>query len=133
MKAHLQAVRAIVASLGYDVHIGDVPSSAAYPYVLLWGSGGRMTSPTLCGAQDDLNDLFGVTMTATNASAALDMPPMIRTALLGSQLVVPGRFVQPLSLYDSQNVQVDAQVTLPRSNRHPAYVVDLYRVISEPA
>ena len=68
MKAHLQAVRAIVASLGYDVHIGDVPGSATYPYVLLWGSGGRMTSPAMCGAQDDLNDLFGVTMTASPTS-----------------------------------------------------------------
>lgn len=133
MKAHLDAAKAILEGIGYPVHIGDVPGSATYPYVLLWSSAGNLDSPAMCGEQSDLNDLMRVTMTATTSHAALFMAPTIRQALIGVRLAVPGRFVQPLRLSGSEPVRVDSQVTLPRTSRHPAFVVDSYRVISEPA
>lgn len=133
MKAHLDAAKAILEGIGYAVYIGDVPGSATYPYVLLWSSAGNLDSPAMCGEQSDLDDLMYVTMTAVTSDAALFMAPTIRQALIGARLVVPGRFVQPLRITGSQRVQVDQQVTLPKPNRHPAFVVDSYRVISEPA
>lgn len=133
MRAHLDAAKALLENIGYDVHIGDVPGSATYPYVLLWSSAGNLVSPTMCGEQSELNDLMYVTMTAATAPAALFMAPTIRQALMGARLAVPGRFVQPLRHAGSTRVQADQQVTLPKPNRHPSYVVDSYRVISEPA
>lgn len=132
MRAHLLAIKALIQPLGYPVHIGDVAGSATYPYVLLWASGGDVRADELDGAQDDLNDLVGVTMVASSADAALMIPPAVRAALIGARPVVAGRHVQPLRLYDSQRVQSDPQITLPSNNRHPAFVVDLYRLISEP-
>jgi len=126
------AAKALIEPLGYPVHIGDVPGSLSYPYVLLWASGGDITADEMDGAQDDLNDLIGVTMVATNSDAALRIPPAVRAALLGVRLEVEGRHVQPLRLFDSQRVQSDTQTTLPGTNQRPAFVVDLYRVISEP-
>lgn len=133
MRSHLLAVKALIAPLGYQVYIGDVPGAPLHPYVLLWASGGRLVSDEMCGRQDDLNDTFGVTMVATNADAALMMPGPIRGVLIGAQPALAGRHVQPLRLSHSEPVQTDQQVTLPGTNRHPAYVVDQYRLISEPA
>lgn len=125
-------MKALIEPLGYPVHIGDASGSLAYPYVLLWGSGGDVTADEMDGKQDDLNDLAGVTMVATNADAALRIPPAVRGVLVGTHLTVAGRHVQPLRLFDSQRVQSDTQTTLPGTNQRPAFVVDLYRVISEP-
>lgn len=132
MRSHLLAVKPLIEALRYTVYVGDAPGAPTYPYVLLWGSGGRLVSDEADGQQDDLNDLLGVTMVATTADAALMIPPAVRAVLIGARLVVAGRHVQPLRLANSQSVQVDQQVSLPPTNRHPAYVVDQYRVISEP-
>lgn len=136
MKAHIDAVKTLLAPWGMPVHYGDVPDDPShpttYPYVLLWSSAGRMISDEVCGTPDDLNDLLGVTTVAATADAALVAVRKVRSYLMGKRPSVAGRYVQPLRLADSRPVEVDEQVSLPDTNRHPAYLVDLYRLISEP-
>lgn len=132
MKAHIDAVKALLAPWGKPVYYGDVPKATTYPYVLLWSSAGRLISDEVCGTPDDLNDLLGVTTVAAEADAALVAVTKVRGYLMGKQPSVAGRYVQPLRLADTRPVEVDEQVTHPDTDRHPAYLVDLYRLISEP-
>lgn len=132
MRAHIAGIKALLSDYGHPVYFGDVPAAPSYPYVLLWSGLGRMRSDEFCGARDDLNDLIGVTTVAETPDAALVAGARVRSYLLGASPIVAGRFVQPLSLHDSQQVVVDRDVKLPATDRHPAYVVDLFRIISEP-
>lgn len=141
MKAHIDGVKALLAPYGKDVYFADAAKYDAqgnvvpltFPYVLLWSGLGRLTSDEFDGEQDDLNDLLGVTTVAATSDAALVAGARVRSYLLGKQPSVDGRYVQPLHLHDSQTVEVDRDVTMPNTNRHPSFTVDLYRLISEPA
>lgn len=133
MKAHIDAIRALLEPYGKPVYFVDVPEAPTYPYVLLWTSAGRMVSDEVCGKLDDLNDILGVTIVGATPDAVLVAAPRVRSYLMDKQPQVEGRHVQPLRLFDSQNVDVDTDVTVPATNRHPAFAVDLYRLISEPA
>lgn len=131
--SHFEAVRALLEPFGKPVHIIDAPGSPTYPYVLLWGSPGLLQAAEADGVQDDIDDLVGVTHVAATPEAALVVVDRVRSYLMGARPVVEGRHVQPLRLFDSRNVEVDRDVTMPATNRHPAYAVDLYRLVSEPA
>ncbi len=133
MRAHIAAIEALLEPWGMPVYYGDVDDDPTYPYVLLWSTGGRLVSDEVCGTQDDLNDLLGVTVVADTTEGALAAVAKVRAHLLGQRPLVSGRHVQPLRLTDSRPIEIDEQVTLPDTNTHPAYVVDLYRLISEPA
>lgn len=133
MKAHIDAIRVLLEPYGKPVHFVDVPEAPTYPYVLLWTSAGRMVSDEVCGKLDDLNDILGVTIVGATPDAVLVATPRVRSYLMDKQPQVANRHVQPLRLFDSQNVDVDTDVTVPATNRHPAFAVDLYRLISEPA
>lgn len=141
MKAHIDAIKAMFAPYGKDVYFADAVKYDAqgnvvpltYPYVLLWSGTGRLISDEVDGAQDDLNDILGVTTVAASADAVLVATARVRSYLLGKQPVVEGRYVQPLRLIDAQQVTPDRDVTVPGTNRHPSFAVDLYRLISEPA
>lgn len=133
MKAHIDGIKVLLEPYGHPVYFADVPETPTYPYVLLWSGLGRLTSDEFDGAQDDLNDLLGVTIVAATPEAVLVAGPRVRSYLLGERPIVEGRYVQPLYLHDSQQVTPDRDVTIPNTNRHPAFAVDLYRLISEPA
>lgn len=131
MKAHIDAIKALITPLGYAVHYVDVPTAPAFPYVLLWGSGGtRSGEEALCGSSD-LTDRLGVTCVATTPEAALTVLNRVRGALDDKHPTVTGRFVT-LRLWDSRAVQVDRDVVMPGTNRHPAYAVDIYALTSVP-
>lgn len=136
MRAHIAAIKALIPS-AYTVYFVDVPSAPTYPYVLLWTSAG---SPGLevsaCGTNLDIDAVVGVTHVATNPDAALIVTSKVRAALQPNGRILPltvaGRAAW-LKFYDAQNVQVDRDVTLPGTNSHPAYAVDMYRLTSTPA
>lgn len=132
MIGHINAVRALLASTGYEVYYVDVPEVPTLPYVLLWSSSGRMTAEALCGARDALDEQLGVTTVAGTPDGVLIAQQAVRARLDGSQPMVSSRRAW-LDLVDSQQVQVDRQTTIPDTNRHPAYGVDLYRYRSVPA
>lgn len=133
MKSHIDAIKALLAPFGHPVHFAEAPETPTYPYILLWSSLGRLTADEFDGAQDDLNDLLGVTTVAATSDAALVAGARVRSYLLNKQPIVEGRHVQPLHLHDSQQVTPDTDVTMPNTNRHPSFAVDIYRLISEPA
>jgi len=133
MLAHLNAVKALLEPTGYTVYLIDAATTPTYPYVVLWSSAGMLVADTLDGIQDDLDELLGVTVAAATPEAVLTAVPLVRAALLDAQPVVAGRYVQPLRFFDAVDVSVDRQVTMPNTNRHPAFAVDKYRLISEPA
>lgn len=133
--AHLDAIEALLSGL-MPVYIGDVPDAPAYPYVLLWSSAGNQVGASIDDVHRDLEALVGVTVAATTPRNALMEADRVRGVLAAGgrrvALTVTGRRAS-LRLYDSRPVEVHRSVTLPGTNRHPAYVVDLYRVHSTPA
>lgn len=133
MRAEVAGVKTLLSPYNHPVYFGDVPGAPTYPYVLLWGSGGLMRADEVDGAQDDLNDILGVTTVAANPDACLIANDRVRSYLLGKTPTATGRHVQPLRLHDSRPIDLDRDVTLPATNTHPAFAVDLYRLISEPA
>ena len=144
MKAHMQGVARLIraAMPGVTIYAVDVNAydvfdervtAVRYPYVLLWSSAGRLVSDEVCGTQDDLNDLLGVTTVARDGLGALTAVAKVRPALIGKTPTVDGRYVQRLRLFSSEQIRPDESVKLPDTNDHPVYAVDQYRLISEPA
>jgi len=142
VRAELAAVEALLAPWGKQVFYieakettdaSGVVTPISYPYVLLWGSPGLLRADEMDGAQDDLNDMLGVTVAALTPDACLKAVDKVRSYLLGKQPLANGRHVQPLRLVDSQRVTADQSVTIPATNSHPYFGVDIYRIISEPA
>jgi hypothetical protein len=131
MRAHIAAIEALLAPLGYETYYVDVPETPTIPYVLLWSSNGTTTEERPIGypapADDDLTDLLGVTCVAGTAYGVLTLRAAVRGVLNDSRPAVPGRYAE-LHLFDSQNTQVDRDVT-----PHVPYGVDLYRLTSVPA
>lgn len=131
MLAHITAVKALLAPLGYAVYYVDVPEAPAFPYVLLWGTGGIAGPEQPMSGPADLTDRLGVTCVAGTPEGVLIAAARVRGVLDGAEPAVAGRRVW-LSLWDSRAVQVDREVTIPNTNRHPAYGVDLYALTSVP-
>ena len=113
----------------YWLAVKDKPQ---WPYVLLWGSGGQPASVTVGGVQDHLDDRLGVTCVSQSTLGVLDVVRRTRAALSGFQPTSPAWHVQPLVLWESQTAQLDRDVTLPETNQHPVYAVDLYRLVGDP-
>src|SRR5690606_26571539 len=135
VRAHVAAIKALIPA-PYVTYFVDVPEAPTYPYVLLWTSAGAPGIETsLCDANRDLDASLGVTHVATSPEGALITTERIRGALQPGggilRLNVPGRAAW-LKRFDSRDVQVDRDVTLPAPNRHPAFAVDLYRLTSTP-
>lgn len=132
MRGHIDAVTALLAPTGYTVYYVDVPEVPTLPYVLLWSSSGRMVSEAICDARTVLDEQLGVTTVAGTPEGVLTASAVVRARLDDAQPAITGRRAW-LALVDSQPVQVDRQTTIPSTNRHPAYGVDLYRYRSVPA
>lgn len=131
MRAHIAAIEALLAPLGYETYYVDVPDVPTLPYLLLWGSSGTPTTERPVGfpelEDDDLTDLLGVTCVAGTAYGVLTLRAAVRAVLNDSRPTVQGRFVE-LHLFDSRDTQVDRDV-----NPHVPYGVDVYRLTSVPA
>lgn len=132
MLAHITAIKALLAPLGYAVYYVDVPEAPTLPYVLLWGTGGVAGPERPLSGPADLTDRLGVTCVAGTPDGVLIVTGRVRGALDGARPTVVGRSVW-LNLWDARAVQVDREVTIPNTNRHPAYGVDLYALTSVPA
>lgn len=133
MAEHIAAVKELLKPYDRPVYFGDASGATDYPYVLLWASPGLLHAAEADGVQDDLNELLGVTTVAADADTVLIAAPRVRSYLLGKSPQVDGRHVQPLRLEHSERVQPDRDVTIGETNRHPAFAVDMLRLISEPA
>lgn len=134
MIAEVAAIRALIP---YTTYFVDVPTTPAYPYVLVWsGSGAPGVEQDVTDARTDIDTMVGVTAVAGTADGVLIVQAAVRAVLCPAgqpkSLTVPSR-TAVLRLFDSQPVTVDTDVTITATGRHPAYGVDLYRLISVPA
>lgn len=137
MKGHYDAIRARLESLGWPVHLIMAPRGSTPPFVVLWGP----SSPTggeddrLEGARSDVDARIGVTCTAGTVDGVLIMQAQVRPALCPgdrtARLDVPGHSAW-LTPFDSRGIQIDRDATLPGTESHPAFGVDLYQLRSTP-
>lgn len=137
MLAHIDAIKAALAPLGWPVHFVTVPEAPTFPYVLLWsGSGDPAAEVPVCGPMDDLEAVVGVTAVAGTPEGALIVQKAVRAALSPGDarkpLPVSGRSAS-LARSGGQRVQVDRDVKIPGTDTSPAFAVDLYDLHSTPA
>ena len=127
----LNAIKARLESTGAQVYLIDVPENVQpeFPYYIVWGSGGGDQSLTLDGKQNYLVDeTVGVTCSGLTPDSALVLSRNARAKLKGWKPSVSGWLTHPLRFGDARAVLADRDVTLPDSNRHPYYCVDLYEL-----
>jgi hypothetical protein len=132
---HLQAVKALLVPLGRPVHLVDATGETAYPYFIVWPSTG---APGVDGALDqnaDLSFLIGVTGVGETVDSAGIISRNAR-AILGPTKPVPlavtGRRAW-IRWEGLASANVDRDVTITGTNRHPAFEAHQYRVESIPA
>lgn len=136
MSGELLAIQTKLQALGVPSFLGDA-SGALPPFTVVWGSPGlRDSDESAAGSCGAFSAPFGVTCTGQDTRAALDLARLVRELLWPDQApaVVEGvsdRHVT-VDLYDARAVQVDRTVTLTTTNTHPAYVVLLGDIHSQP-
>ena len=127
MKADIDAIVALAATSGSPAYFVDVPTEPAYPYHLIWSSGGGLAPERpVSDSHADTDELIGVTTVAGTPAGVLIAQANVRTVLDLKSPVVAGR-TTILELVSSQPVQMDRDVKIPTTNRNPAYAVDMYR------
>lgn len=136
MIAEVTAAKAVIVALGLPVYFAEAPASAAFPRVILWTSAGAPAIESdITSSTTVIDDILGVTVAAETAEAVLVHAARVRTALTGNgvgSLTVTGRTVT-LVLSESRPVLIDRDITIPTTNTHPAYGVDLIRLVSIPS
>lgn len=135
MNEAITAIRAALTAAGVTNYYVDAPSDRTYPYALVWSSAGRPDIEAAVVESSAFSDDVGVTVVAASPEGVLTVTGRVRAALApfeAGSVTVAGR-VTYLSRYDSRPVQVDRDVTITNTNRHPAFGVDMYRLVSTPA
>lgn len=144
MIAHLRdGVKPALGSLTPPVgtHVGyaygDTTSEIPpVPYFVLAGpSWGLPEEAPVCGVDDALDAEFRLTAVAANPESAGILLGRARAVLSPNgewtRISYEGRRVE-VRFVRSEVIGVDRDVTIPKSNRHPGYGVDTYRLVSEP-
>ena len=137
MKAHLDAVKARVEALGVATFIGwayNAPARYAVLEPVTWDGSDEIH---ICGPDDLLDETFRVTAVAgTTVAGALILLGLIRDELSPGRrwapLAVPGRSAEVKHLR-MEMAAVDQTVTVTNTDRHPAFGVDSYRLMSQPS
>lgn len=133
MIAHLNAVKARIEALGFEVHIAHAATSST-KYVVLsapgWDASGELP---VCGVSDVLDADLHVKAVTGTATGVLEMLDLIRAdlspGLRSAPLSVPGR-VSSTKFARSEFVAADTTTTTTATNRHPVQGVDTYRLVS---
>ena len=136
MKAHLDAVKARVESLGVATFIGwayDPPARYVILGPVTWDGSDELP---LCGPEDVLDETFRVKAVAgTTVDGALILLGLIRDelspGLRWEPLYVPGRAAE-VKFWRFERAAVDQSTTTTSTDRHPAFGVDTYRLMSQP-
>ena len=145
MRAHLRAVAAALEPLGYPVHLlhANPPAETddphvvpRVPYLVLRGAWRSPDDMPVCDATGYLDTSVYVTGTADTAEGALVVLDRVRNylspSLAATALVMQGRRAEVRWLRSEVPPQVDRDLRLPGSNRHPGFGVDSYRLTSAP-
>lgn len=132
-----EIITALIAALAVDhsAYFVDVPDDRSFPYYLLWAPGGAPGQERpLSSELDDISAALGVTSVAATPAGVLTVQAA------GRALIAPRGFGELttaswrvwLQLFDSRPVDVDRQETVPGTDLHPAFGVDLYRLTATP-
>lgn len=144
MRDHLNALAAHLEQLGYPVHLyranplkgADEDTVPPVPYLVLrgaWGSGDEVPASD---STTTLDTEVRVTATATTAEGAGVVLERVRGLLSPrsdwTSVPMDGRVVQVKRARAEIDPDVDMDLRLPGSNRHPGFGVDSYRLHSTP-
>lgn len=135
MRAHITAIGAALTSASLKSYFVEAPSQPNIPYVLLWTGSGSPPVEDSIATRGDFEATLGLTSVAGTPEGALIVQAAARAALApfaSGSTAVAGRIAW-LTLEDSRAVQVDTDVTVTATGKHPAYGVDIYRLRSTPA
>lgn len=113
---------------GYTVYDTDVTDTPTFPYIVAWGGDSRPHQEQNLGSQaDGVSDRVGVTVAAGTVAGVRTVHRQVRALLQpdGYPITLGGYM---LKISDHQPAQVDRDVTLTGTGRHPAFCVDLYNV-----
>lgn len=135
MIAHLTAIQSALAGEGWDVFLLDA-TGATWPYIIVAPgysvAGERPVADALTTVEGDVR----VTVAGETADSALGLAGAVRAllspGLTWAPVTVTGRAAW-LRWLRTEMTEVDRDVTIPGSNRHPIYTVDTYHLISQPA
>lgn len=133
MKAHLDAVKARLTPTA-PTHL--VWATGVAPYYVLTSPSWNPSDERNVATQDDtLDATVRVKAVTGTADGVLKMLELARAELSpgldSSPLAVAGRSAT-IRFVRSEFVDVDQDVTLTDSNRHPFVGVDTYRIVSQP-
>lgn len=130
----MEAMKARLETTGRQVYLVDVPPGVtpAYPYYLIWSTTGSEETSSLDDEDEYLDDRVGVTNVGLTPEAVWSAAKKSRSLLVDHALAVEGHKVEPFRRPEARDVQADRDVTLPNTNRHPYFGVDLYRLVSQP-
>lgn len=133
MLSILNAIKTRLETTGRTVYLVDVPEgkTPVFPYYLVWSTAGDLKHLDLSGKQRFIDESIGVTSAGLSPETTLETNQDAREKLLNWTPTASGWHAQELRLGDSQRVQPDRDVTLPNSNRHPYFAVDLYDLVAE--
>jgi hypothetical protein len=113
------------------VYDGHVPANPTFPYCVLYvGWGGERTA--LTADTDQFNGRAQVTSVGANAEAARIVAQRAAARLLDVVPTVAGRSCWPITLELSQPPREDRDVHI-NGIGYPVYVIDEYRLTSNPA
>lgn len=130
MRDHVDAVKALLEAHEIDSYWVDVPGSPKYPYVLLWGPAWGNSVEGAASGDKPMDRPLMATCVAENADVLLTFVELVKTILDRAQPAVPGRHAA-LYYRRSEVVDVDRKITIPITNRHPAFAVENYRYRSQ--
>lgn len=135
MISHLKAIQAHLASLSYLTHLIAAPEISGQYLVLggrTWATPGDVP---LCGRSQSLETDWRVTAVAGTPEGVGIMLDRVRgllsPAVDWTQVPMSGRSVW-VRFERSEFLAVDRDSTIVGTNRHPAYGVDTYQLMSEP-
>lgn len=145
MIAHLRdGVKPVLATLDppVNIHLGYAYATSTtspippMPYFVLAGpTWGTPEEAPVCGVDEALDAEFRLTAVAANPESAAILLGRARRLLspgtAWTRIPYVGRRVQ-VKFVRSEVLDVDRDVTIPATNRHPGYGVDSYRLVSEP-
>lgn len=116
----------LLSTLGYKVYDTDVSTTPTYPYILVWGGDAAPAfEKPLDGKSDGVSDRVGVTIVAGTPAGVRMVHGDVRA------LLQPGGYPRTvggfeLTIRDHQPTQVDRDVKVTNTDRHPAFCVDIY-------
>lgn len=133
MIAHIEAMKAKLAAHGVTAYYVDAPDSPEYPYVILWGPIWGADSEPITVDDGSFDTPLYVTVVAITPDMVSPLAALVRSVLKGPLQGVPGRSAHLFYQRPAQSIQMDRKVTVPDTNRNPAFAVERYELVSTPA